>query len=234
MTANIDQIINRQIERWEKTKRLSRGVGEAVRLQRPVITISRTHGARGKRLGRMIAAALGFELYDREIAERIAESAQVRERLVETLDDKVQVRIQSQLSEQFQKGFFTSNDYLEHLSHVVVAIGQHGEAVIVGRGAQFILDRSQTLCVRITAPLEMRIRKVAQQKNISDQRARSEVLRVDAERQAYARWHFNKEIDDAGQYDLVLNTGTLALEICSKLVTDAFVGRFGEPIRPAA
>lgn len=229
MTLSIDDLVTQQIERWEQSQALAGEAQRAKGQQRPVITISRCFGARGIALGKMIAERLGFDVYERELVERIAQSAKVRERLVETLDSRLQSRIHDRISSQFASGTFSASDYLEHLSRLVLTIGQHGRAVVVGRGAHHILEPERTLRLRAIADLDSRVRHVAERSHMSPEKARVHVLRVDAERSAYISWHFSVRIDDVSYYDLVLNTGTLGLELCTRLVVEAFEARFGTP-----
>lgn len=225
---SLEQMVSRQIERWERQGREAQRSGGAQGEQQPVITISRAYGSRGREVGRLVAERLGFDLYDKELVERVADSAQVRQQVVETLDSRVRDQISRWLVSQFDSGTFTSSEYLDHLSRVLVTLGQHGKAVIVGRGAHRVLESRQTLRVRVTAPLEERIAHVAEAAGLEPAEARARVLKVDAEREAYARHHFNASIGDAEQYDIVLNTGALPLETCAKIIETSFVDRFVE------
>jgi cytidylate kinase len=47
------------------------------------------------------------------------------------------------------------------LMRVIGAIGRHGKAIIVGRGANFVLPPENRFRVRIIAPLELRVNRVA-------------------------------------------------------------------------
>jgi len=110
---------------------------------------------------------------------------------------------------------------------VVLTLGRHGKGVIIGRGAQYILDPAQTLRVRAYAPLDVRVRRIAERDGIPVHEARARVLRVDAERAAFVRRHFNQEIADPNHYDLLCNTGSLSVEVCAEMVERAFRARFG-------
>lgn len=108
----------------------------------------------------------------------------------------------------------------------MLTIARHGRAVIVGRGAQFILRPERTLRVRAFAPPEVRIARIAERDRISRDEARAVVLRHDAERNAFCRQHFNADPSDPHHYDLLLNTGTLSVETCADGVVGAFRARF--------
>ena len=52
-------------------------------------------------------------------------------------------------------------EYLHHLSRVIGTIAAHGHAVIVGRGASFILPPEISLRLLVVSPLDERIKNVA-------------------------------------------------------------------------
>ena len=52
-------------------------------------------------------------------------------------------------------GTLSPTDYLRNLTKVILSFGRHGKGVIVGRGAQYILDPKRTLRIRIDSPPTM-------------------------------------------------------------------------------
>lgn len=227
MTSSIAEIIDRQIRRWEQERRAARNdlPGQG---QQPAITISSAHGARGWHLGQRVADSLGFQLYDRELIEKIALSAHVRQRVVETVDDRAQDWISAYVVSQFENHDFTEGDFLRHLSKVVLVLGHHGRAVIIGRGAHFILDPAATLRVRTVAPLEFRIRAVLEDDHLGSEREARRTLEArDAERSTFARHHFGRDITSPEHYDLVLNTATASIPQLATVVRTAYLVRFG-------
>lgn len=227
MTLSIDEIVQRRIREWDERRRRQAEEGSATAgEQRPVITVSRAFGAKGAALARQAARLLGLPLYDREIVEHIAREASVRAQVVAAMDAKVREIIDAQVGDAMDAGTFTYSDYMRHLSRLVLGIARTESAVIVGRGAQFILDPRRTLRVRVTAPLAVRIRRVAADRGIPEKEARAEVMRADAERAAFVRWHFNKDVTAADHYDMVLNSDALGIDLGADLVVTAFTRRF--------
>ncbi|MBK6846738.1 MAG: cytidylate kinase-like family protein [Proteobacteria bacterium] len=222
---HVEQLVLRRVMQWEEqAKRTPRLGGVA---QQPVITISRNCGAHGHEVGQRVAQRLGLNLYDRELVEQIAEHAQVREKVVESLDDRLRDRISNWVGEQFESCYFSYSDYLRNLSRVVLTIAEQERAVIVGRGAHLMLQPERTLRVRIQAPLELRIERLVTERGLSEREARAEVLRVDAERAAFVRRHFAQDVALSDHYDLLLNTAALDDDLCADLVAEAFRRRFG-------
>lgn len=228
MARSIDQLVNQQVLRWamEAKAAAERESGHAEQ-QQPMITISREFGGRGAEIGRHVAERLGFRYYAQEIVHEIARQAHVRQQLVESLDERLQDRIGQWVTEMMQGGVFAPSDYLWNLSQVVITLGRHGRGVIIGRGAHLILASQSTLRVRAYAPLDTRIQWVIDHEGLDRAEARAYMLKVDAERMAFYRQHFNVDVADPLLYDMMLNTGTMSIDLCADLVVKAYRTRFG-------
>jgi len=101
---------------------------------------------------------------------------------------------------------------------VIATIGKHGKAVIVGRGANFVLPPERRFRVRIVAPLELRVQKVALDSDIPVDEAKRRVLRTDSDRSAFVRKYFNADISDPINYDLVINTEILSVNAATDIL----------------
>jgi cytidylate kinase len=108
--------------------------------------------------------------------------------------------------------------------NAIGTIGKHGRAVIVGRGANFILPPEGIFRVRILAPLEMRVQNVARDFGVPVEEAKRRVLRTESARRAFVRKYFHADIADPVNYDLMINTGALSIEAAEKTVMGALEG----------
>lgn len=241
MPRSLEEIVNRQVLRWQEEARACPSAAAPGVLappeapHRPMISISREYGGRGAAVAQRVADKLGFHLYGRELLDEIARETHVRRQVLESLDEHVQTAIEEMVRSSVGSEYFSNTEFLHNLSRVMLTIARHGRGVIVGRGAQFILHPGWTLRVRCTAPLEDRIARIAERDRIARAGARARVLREDAEREAFYRLHFDRDAADPAHYDLVLNTSTLSEETCADLVTEAFwarFARFGGLVRP--
>ncbi len=85
--------------------------------------------------------------------------------------------------------------------------------VIIGRGGQCILQNfPKTLHVRIVAPLEFRIQRVMELKNLSREEAENLIYEADLNSSDYIRHYHDAYISDPTLYHLVLNTAKLGLD----------------------
>jgi cytidylate kinase len=231
MSRGIEQLVERQVLRWLEEERVSLHP-PAPRAEeapaRPVICISRQFGAFGGEVGRQVAERLGFAFYGQELVDEIAKQAHVRRKVVESLDERIQLGIRQWVDELMVVRQFRSSDYLTNLSHVVLTLGRHGRSVVIGRGAHLILDPKSTLRLRCYAPLSWRIAQVAERWELTPADAEAMIKRVDREREAFYRAHFNVDVSEPEHFDFLLNVSTMSLETCAQVVVDAFEARFSD------
>jgi cytidylate kinase len=217
---SIEDIVDRQMRRWDYEQR------QAPIPKAPCVAISRQRGSGGAELGRRVAERLDYGFFDREIVEQVAREAKVQRGLVAGLDEHVRSTIDRYVMDAFLLRSFKESDYLRRLVHVVATLGERGHAVILGRGATFILPADQALRVRVVAPRALRVERVAERRKLAPEQAAEEVDRKDAQQRAFLTHDFGVDPEDPTLYDLVVNTGTLGVEAAADLVVAALERRF--------
>ncbi len=113
------------------------------------------------------------------------------------------------------------DQYLKQLMKVIATIGEHGRAVIVGRGANFILPSETCFQIRVVSPRPIRVRRVVQEFDTSEEEAHRRVLRTESDRRAFIRKYFNADIADPVNYDFVINTGSVSINDAVKAIAFA-------------
>jgi cytidylate kinase len=193
---------------------------------RLTVALAREAGAAGTSVAREVGARLGWPVYDNELVEHIAKEMGLRARLLESVDE----RTRSWMLEWAESFRFNSPDvvseggYVRHLAQTVLSLGARGECVIVGRGAAFLLPPERTLRVRLVGRLEDRVAFAARRLGVSEKEAARWVEDTDRHRQGFVRNHFNGDITDPKNYDLILNTSRWSAAECADFIADA-VGR---------
>jgi cytidylate kinase len=191
------------------------------------IALAREAGTLGTALAQEVGKALGWHVYDHELLERIAQEMGVRTALLESVDE----RHQSWLLETVEafltapeksewEPFVSESAYVRHLVETVLALGIHGECVIVGRGAAFILPAETTLRVRLVAPVKERIANWSRRFALSEKEAARQVRNLDRERIDFVQDHFQRDPTDPRHYDLVLNAGRLPVSAEAGLIIE--------------
>ena len=207
-TRSIQQIIEEQIHRIQLIQKEK----VTATLELPIITISREPGSGGRIIAKKIAEKLDLDLFHQEVLHEMAKRAEVSERLLETLDEKGLTVLEDWISSLVYDRHIWPDQYLRHLMNVIGTLGKHGRAVIVGRGANFIIPPDKRFRVRIVAPQKFRIDNVTRAFNLSYEDAKRRVIRTESDRRAFIRKYFNADIADPINYDLVINTATLGIE----------------------
>jgi cytidylate kinase len=219
----IEKQITKHMQRWEMVRaewaRQARPSLQPVPQKfGPYITISRERGSGGREMSQRLAEKLGWHLFDREIIEAIASRTHAREELVARFDEHRQSAMDTYLRNLFTGQRFDNTQYLCHLSQVVLSLAQYGKAVILGRGANYILPAEAGLRVRVTAPLELRRRRLMQELECDGKKALQEINTHDKERRDFLQHHFHMHADDACAYDMTINTAQIEVETATDLI----------------
>jgi len=217
---SIEQIVDEQVHRWEILH--AEKMEEKKRI--PLITVSREPGSGGSIIAKRIAELLELDLFHGEVIQEMAESAQISARLMESLDEKGISFVADWVSTLVNERHLWPDQYLQHLMKVITTIGKQGRAVIVGRGANFILPSEGTFRIRILADLDIRANNVAREYGIPFEEARRRVIQTESERRAFVRKYFHEDIASPVNYDLVINIGTLSIDAALNAITGALGG----------
>lgn len=218
---SIDQMIAEQVRTWAKRQAIRDVRGESPRSW-PVITISREFGARGAALAAELGERIGFEVWDRELLVAIAERSGADEKLLSSLDERRRTAIDDVVRGTLTGFQHTNTQYFRTLLRVLHTISTHGKCIIVGRGANYVSRASNTLRVRVVAPLEVRIRNYAERQSIGEAEARKTIAIKDAERADFIKYYFKRDIGCPSDYDLVINSDTYSLEHLADIVLAAY------------
>ena len=205
---SIQQIIEEQMQRWQllQSKKLEEKPAALT------ITISREPGSGGRIVAQKLAEKLGFSVFHQEVLLEIAKRADVSEKLLATLDERGLNVLEDCISALVYDRHLWPDEYLKHLMKVIGAIGENGRAIIVGRGANFVVPPQYRLRLRIVAPQDIRIKNVARTYNVTAEDARRHIIRTESDRRAFIRKYFNADIANPTNYDLVINTGSLEID----------------------
>jgi len=210
----------------------------------PIITISRQFGALGKPIGLALAERFDAEFVDRGIVAAVAARSGIPESEAEGYDERLPSlwqRIAAALatsSPEIAMPPLPSDVSLGTAIHerlpaitraVIVEAAESGNAVILGRGAAFILKRRpDVLHVQLHAPLEARVRYLmtrVEEMPIDakpDEASLRELCEsFDRARTNYIRRLFGRDWLDATCYDLALDTGRFGLTASVDLIEAA-------------
>ena len=179
-----------------------------------IVVVSQTLGSLGDEIGRELARTLSYQFADREIileaAERFREGVPVLQHATEE---------KPTLWERFAG---TRDPYLAYVEAIVWEIAARGSVVIVGRGAAFSLASVRhALRVRITAPEDLRTKRVENQQGLTPEAAPGVVRQSDRDRAARIKFLYDVDWDSPLLYDLVFNTEHVAMSDVVRILQEA-------------
>jgi len=221
---SIDQFVKQQVKKWEDQ---FTGKKDPDVAQIPVITVATEPGSGGSIIAARIAERLELDYFHRDIVEKIAKTAKIRSKVVNTLEKERLTGVKDFISSLIEEHYIHPDTYLRHLLPVISTIAKHGRAVIVGRGANFILPAEDIFAVRVIAPLKKRIREVALTHRAPVEQAKRRVIQRESRRKAFVRHSFNADISDPIHYDLTINTGKMSIDEAVEAIIVAVRARLG-------
>jgi cytidylate kinase len=216
--TSIEKFVKNQLEKWDKAYAKDKVKTEAYL---PVITVSMEPGSGGSVMAQKISERLNFSYFHRDIVEEISKSAQIRSTVVNTLEKERLSGVKDFISSLVEEQYIHPDTYLKHLLEVISTIGKHGRAVIVGRGANFILPAEDIFSVRVIAPLDIRIRNIALEYRVTSEEAKRRIIRRESRRKAFIRQSFHADITDPIHYNMTVNTGKIGIAAAVEAVIAA-------------
>jgi cytidylate kinase len=202
-----------------------------------VITISRELGSGGDEIADLLCQELGYCRIDKDLLTKIAEEAGVDVEAVLSKERAVTRRpklVSSDMTSLYRKdpSAFGRQDAIDDQTYARVVretmekYAQKGDAIIVGRGGQMILqDWPTALHVHLYAPVEVRVRRLVERLDISEAEAQRRIERSDEQKRQYIRLvHQNANWKNLKYYHLAIDTGRIPPQIAAQMITLAAGG----------
>jgi cytidylate kinase len=226
---SLGRLVDQQVIGWRLRNQELRA-NQPAPAYAPVITVSREASAHGADIARAVAKELGFELWDEALVTRLAERAGAGEHSLRVVDERERGLIEDVLAASLLDENVSSSTYRSLLERTIHELGDAGGAVIVGRGANFVLPAEKAFSVRIVCPREHRITRHAARCAMPRAEAEQAISVVDRDRVGFVRQFTGKDPTDVTAYDLVVNTGRLGVSEAAHVVAAAYRARY----QPAA
>lgn len=185
------------------------------------IAISREAGSRGGTIAHRAGRKLGWQVYNQELLEYIAQEGAFHQGLTENLPPATAEWVEEQLQQLLREQNLSRHPSILNLARIILALGAQGDVLLIGRGAGCILPGASTLHVRIMAPLPDRIAYMSQWLRLTVAAAEEQVRLRDSSRAEFMTTHFHRQPTDVYQYDLLLNSSLLGEDLCAELIAQA-------------
>jgi cytidylate kinase len=175
----------------------------------PLIAMTREMGSLGKDVAAALSAQLGKPLVHHEIIDHLADKMRIRKsHVIRFLDGKANVW-ERLTTDKTSLSIFTADETL--------ALAENEDiGVIRGWGSAHLLRPVQhVICVRVCAPMKLRVQRMMERLNTSDEAMVVNEIKLSEEAHAaITRRHFGINWQDSGHYDLTLNTERVSIDEC--------------------
>jgi len=186
-----------------------------------LITIGRQYGSGGHQIGKMVAAELGISFYDKELIEIASKKSGLGKEFFENADEKTQHSLiggllgfrESITNEMYSENYLCNESLFKIQSDVIRELAEEGSCLFVGRCADYVLaDKAFCLNIFIHANLDDRVKRVMQNQEMTEEKAKDYIKKMDKQREGYYNYYSNKEWGAAGSYHLCVNSSVSGLE----------------------
>ena len=184
-----------------------------------VVTITREFGSGGRTIAKKLAEELGYDYYDYELVQKIAQESGFAEGFIEEFGEEVSTG-----------GFFSFfgnnwgalniNDQLYFAERkVILELAEKGNCIIVGRCADYILkDRKDTLNVFIYADMEWKKDRIVNLYGETDVDIEKRILEKDKRIKAYYKYYTDRKWNRAANYHISLESSELGIDTCVEIL----------------
>ena len=200
----------------------------------PDITISRDPGSGGKLIAQKVATRMGWKFFDKTLLIKLANELGIPPREFADVDEHSRSWLADSFHSLLNPNYVSDVRYIAHLKRILLHANQDTDFVVLGRGANHILDPHLCLRVRITASFSKRVSNTVKFEGKTREEAAKWVEHIESKRVNFIKQYFSVNPYNPWHYDLVINTDTLTLNQAAEIVIQAYLAKFpGEKKRLA-
>ena len=203
-----------------------------------VITLSRQLESRGDEVARLLCEKLGYQYFDKKamtqtgydmgLSAGIVQSATDYQPHTKKLLERWFSNYADPLTGDASSWTFGARDdarqdlTIANLMDIINAGYKKGNVVIVGRGGMAALqNKPDVLHVRIQAPLALRIKRLAEHENLTQEVAQQKIRERDLSDVDWIKRYFGLESHDPQLFDLVINSAKIEPAAAVDLIVKA-------------
>jgi cytidylate kinase len=204
------------------------------------VTVSRQYASGGGEIAQQVAEELHCSVLDREIIHEVSQRLGLPEDVVSEHDERGETligRLVNALRVSYPDAAtmpdlsdlpgdvpdLPNRSYVQVIEQVIQEATRAGNAVIVGRGSQFVLrNHPRALHVHVFAPFEIRVQAVLAEGSARNRQEAERIVRdFDGARARYARHFYHADWLSAEHYHLMVNSGLLEQSTAVDLIVMA-------------
>ncbi len=182
-----------------------------------IITLGRQFGSGGGSIAKAVGRRLGIKVYDNALISEAAQEIGYSKDLFAHSGEKKSIFSMSSFFASgrygtMSDGYAVDSSLFNLQSDVIRSIAENGDAIIIGRCADYILRDLNILSVFITAPLDFRVQRITDREQLSEKDAESLILKKDRIRETYYNFFTLGTWGKADNYDLCIDSSILGIE----------------------
>ena len=190
-----------------------------------IINVGRSFGSGGGYVGQAIAEKLGIPFYDNELISKAAEESGYSKDLFAGGEKKRSIFSASSFFTSGRMSYmdsaYVNDDILfKAQSEVIRSVAEKGDAVIIGRCADYILRDLNCLDVFVCGPEAYRIQRLVELEGLSADEAEALMRRKDRTRETYYNYYTFGAWGVASNYDLCVDSSILGIEGTADFIID--------------
>lgn len=195
-------------------------------MKNTIINVGRQFGSGGGFVAKAIGRKLDIPVYDNELISKAAEESGYSKSVFEGGEKRKSLFSMSSFFASGRLPFGESSGYINDdmlfkiQSDVIRNIAEKGNAIIVGRCADYILRDLDCLDVFVCAPMEFRVQRLVKNEGLDPEEAEELMRRKDRTREAYYNFYTFGAWGVASNYDLCVDSSILGIEGTADFIID--------------
>ncbi len=197
-----------------------------------VITINREAGSGGRTVGRKLAEKLGVKYCDKAIVEgltkkfglsieRIEEIKAQKKSWWKDINNYYNTLVNSASQPMDAQAKLDNNSIFETEKRILQELAAQSSCVVAGRtGFMVFRQWPNHLNIFIQASMEYRVKRIMNKENVSDEKARNIIAKLDADRETYIKKYENTSRYDTRNYQLVISMDDLSEDDAVEIIMD--------------
>lgn len=183
-----------------------------------IITISREFGSGGREIGKRLADELKLSYYDKEIITKIAKETGMSEEYIKNISERGVYPYAFQFAKTFASysGFQKEQtDLLVAQNKILKQIAEKGNCIIVGRGANVILEDYAPMNIFVYSDMESKMKRCRlkrKDEELTDKELEHKIMQIDKNRREYHKIISDLTWGDKRNYHLCINTSELEIK----------------------
>lgn len=189
-----------------------------------IITISRQFGSGGRQIGDMLSKQLNIPFYDKALCVEAAKHSGIHPDFFENAE--------------MRKDHFGANAFFDGVTampaslddrmflaqaHMIHKLAELGPCIIVGRGANRLLERREdVLNVFIYAKKSSRLKRIIDLYGVAEDQAEKLLIETDKNRAAYLKNYTDQTFGKAENYHLCIDSSTVGIDNAVKIILAAY------------